>query len=277
MLREPPRPATVRRRSERAFERLCYRAPPRGIAGTSVPLRAVANGRHHRPRRSRHGTSPRLEAQPKALPRAHRCVRAPRPEDVMTTMKSKKLLAICGACATAGAPATAALAASGGGVTDVAASSPLAARTAIASSLHDHAQLHAERHVLKLARSRARLKGIRVRPSYVQRVSSWSLPRLLDERRTLRREVRHLRRTGGAPAVAIPSVLASIAACESGGDPRAVGGGGAFRGKYQFDYGTWASVGGRGDPAAAPTLEQDRRAAMLYARAGAAPWPVCGR
>ena len=32
----------------------------------------------------------------------------------------------------------------------------------------------------------------------------------------------------------------SIAACESGGNPRAVGGGGAFRGKYQFDYGTWA-------------------------------------
>src|SRR4029077_14324915 len=67
------------------------------------------------------------------------------------------------------------------------------------------------------------------------------------------------------------------AACESGGNPRAVGGGGAFRGKYQFDYGTWASVGGHGDPAAAPETEQDRRAALLYSRAGATPWPVCGR
>ena len=81
----------------------------------------------------------------------------------------------------------------------------------------------------------------------------------------------------GAGNVAIPAALHAIAACESGGDPRAVGGGGAFRGKYQFDYGTWARVGGTGDPAAAPEIEQDRRAALLYARAGAAPWPVCGQ
>jgi soluble lytic murein transglycosylase-like protein len=84
---------------------------------------------------------------------------------------------------------------------------------------------------------------------------------------------------GGATAGgggATPAHLQSIAACESGGNPRAIGGGGAYRGKYQFDRGTWASVGGSGDPAAAPEAEQDKRAAMLYARAGAAPWPVCG-
>ena len=78
---------------------------------------------------------------------------------------------------------------------------------------------------------------------------------------------------GGATT---PGHLQSIAACESGGNPRAVGGGGAYRGKYQFDRQTWASVGGSGDPAAASEAEQDRRAAMLYARAGSAPWPVCG-
>jgi hypothetical protein len=93
----------------------------------------------------------------------------------------------------------------------------------------------------------------------------------------VRADVRDLRRTGGAPDVAIPAAPDAIAACESGGNPRAVGGGGAFRGKYQFDYGTWAAVGGSGDPAAAPEAEQDRRAAMLYARAGSSPWPVCGR
>jgi hypothetical protein len=76
---------------------------------------------------------------------------------------------------------------------------------------------------------------------------------------------------------AVPAVLQSIAACESHGNPRAVGGGGAFRGKYQFDYGTWASVGGHGDPAAAPEAEQDRRAAVLYEREGTTPWPVCGQ
>jgi len=70
--------------------------------------------------------------------------------------------------------------------------------------------------------------------------------------------------------------LEAIAACESGGNPGAIGGGGAYRGKYQFDYGTWASVGGSGDPAAAPESEQDARAAALLARSGTSPWPVCG-
>ena len=68
-----------------------------------------------------------------------------------------------------------------------------------------------------------------------------------------------------------------IAACESGGNPHAIGGGGTYRGKYQFDQPTWASVGGKGDPAAAPVAEQDRRAAMLYARVGRSAWPVCGQ
>ncbi len=72
-------------------------------------------------------------------------------------------------------------------------------------------------------------------------------------------------------------VLSSIASCESGGDPRAISSGGTYRGKYQFDYGTWRSVGGVGDPAAASEAEQDRRAATLYAQRGSAPWPVCGR
>lgn len=71
--------------------------------------------------------------------------------------------------------------------------------------------------------------------------------------------------------------LERIAACESGGNPSAIGGGGRFRGKYQFTYETWAGVGGSGDPAAASEGEQDRRAAILYARSGPGQWPVCGR
>jgi TolA-binding protein len=70
--------------------------------------------------------------------------------------------------------------------------------------------------------------------------------------------------------------LESIAACESGGDPAAVSSDGSYRGKYQFDFGTWESVGGSGDPAAAPEPEQDYRAALLYAQSGSSPWPVCG-
>lgn len=71
--------------------------------------------------------------------------------------------------------------------------------------------------------------------------------------------------------------LTAIASCESGGDPGAVSSGGTYRGKYQFDYQTWTSVGGSGDPAAASEAEQDRRAAALYAQRGSSPWPVCGR
>ncbi len=77
---------------------------------------------------------------------------------------------------------------------------------------------------------------------------------------------------GSAPS----GELQSIAACESGGDPTAIGGGGLYRGKYQFTNETWASVGGSGDPAAAPESEQDKRAAILLAQSGSSPWPVCG-
>jgi TolA-binding protein len=78
------------------------------------------------------------------------------------------------------------------------------------------------------------------------------------------------------PAGVTIGTLEAIAACESGGDPAAVSSDGSYRGKYQFDFGTWESVGGSGDPAAAPEDEQDYRAALLYAQSGSSPWPVCG-
>ena len=72
------------------------------------------------------------------------------------------------------------------------------------------------------------------------------------------------------------SRLERIARCESGGDPSSVSPSGRYRGKYQFSRETWRSLGGRGDPAAAPEAEQDRRAAALLRRRGTAPWPSCG-
>jgi hypothetical protein len=108
----------------------------------------------------------------------------------------------------------------------------------------------------------------------------WSDRALVRANRKLGRRIRSVRadlrdkRAGLTPAVR--ATLERIAACESHGNPRAIGGGGAYRGKYQFSYGTWASVGGKGDPAAASESEQDRRAAMLLARSGPGHWPVCG-
>jgi hypothetical protein len=108
----------------------------------------------------------------------------------------------------------------------------------------------------------------------------WSNHALRRQIRLLRKRIRNVRadlrdkRAGLTPAVR--ATLNSIAACESGGNPRAIGGGGAYRGKYQFSFGTWASVGGKGDPARASEREQDRRAAMLLTRSGRGHWPVCG-
>lgn len=97
-----------------------------------------------------------------------------------------------------------------------------------------------------------------------------------------RRALRAARRDARPPKppkprpVAVPAHLQAIAECESGGDPTAIGGGGLYRGKYQFSVATWRAVGGTGDPAAAPEAEQDRRAIILYEQSGPGQWPVCG-
>ena len=86
--------------------------------------------------------------------------------------------------------------------------------------------------------------------------------------------------TGGANrsltgAARTDRLLERIARCESGGNPRAVSPDGRYRGKYQFSRATWRGLGGSGDPARASEAEQDRRAAVLLAQSGTAPWPNC--
>jgi hypothetical protein len=79
--------------------------------------------------------------------------------------------------------------------------------------------------------------------------------------------------SGGSPR--LPAVLRRIAKCESGGNPRAIGGGGRYRGKYQFSMATWRSYGGKGDPIDASERTQDRIALRLYRDRGTSPWPNC--
>jgi uncharacterized protein YabE (DUF348 family) len=67
---------------------------------------------------------------------------------------------------------------------------------------------------------------------------------------------------------------AALAACESGGNPRAVNPAGYY-GLYQFSLSTWARVGGSGNPIDASPAEQLARAQALYARGGAGQWG-CG-
>lgn len=69
--------------------------------------------------------------------------------------------------------------------------------------------------------------------------------------------------------------LASLAACESGGN-YAINTGNGYYGAYQFDLGTWAGVGGSGRASDAAPEEQDARALALFDLRGVAPWPYCG-
>ncbi|WP_240641307.1 resuscitation-promoting factor [Nocardioides ferulae] len=68
----------------------------------------------------------------------------------------------------------------------------------------------------------------------------------------------------------------ALANCESSGNPRAVNPAGYY-GLYQFDAGTWHSVGGSGLAHRASAEEQTYRAKLLYKKRGRSPWPHCGR
>ncbi|MEU9982027.1 ubiquitin-like domain-containing protein [Streptomyces sp. NPDC050856] len=69
----------------------------------------------------------------------------------------------------------------------------------------------------------------------------------------------------------------ALAQCESGGRADAVDPSGTYGGLYQFDAGTWRSLGGSGLPQEAPADEQTYRAKKLYVQRGSSPWPHCGR
>src|SRR5436305_6816307 len=74
-----------------------------------------------------------------------------------------------------------------------------------------------------------------------------------------------------AAAVADGDLWARLRACES-----PTNGGTRYRGYYQFSQASWASAGGRGDPAAASLEEQTARAQFLAAHSDPYhQWPVC--
>ena len=67
--------------------------------------------------------------------------------------------------------------------------------------------------------------------------------------------------------------------CESGSNPRAIGGGGRYRGAFQFMRSTWKAAprSPGGDPIAYSYRTQAVVAVFLKRRDGAGHWPVCGR
>ena len=125
-------------------------------------------------------------------------------------------------------------------------------------------------------RVEARMVALQRPAEHLHKTIEVQVSKIRSERRArLRKQRRQAFAT--LPGGVSQATLDAIAACESGGDPTAVDSSGTYRGKYQFDTGTWASVGGSGDPAAAPEAEQDYRAALLYERSGSSPWPICGQ
>ncbi len=79
-----------------------------------------------------------------------------------------------------------------------------------------------------------------------------------------------------AASAATASDFARLRGCESGGNYRAATGNG-FYGAYQFDLGTWRSLGYGGRPSDASPATQDAAARQLQAARGWSPWPACSR
>jgi hypothetical protein len=204
-------------------------------------------------------------------------------------MRPKTTTAVALSSALLALPAAAALAAEAAdppSPTHAALRAPVGGHLTVASQMRAEARDNRQRalipRAMKLARRLAEVRDERFAPrAELARLSGQAPRQILARMRELRREIERERREQRrerreAQTVAAPPVLEAIAACESGGDP-ATDTGNGFYGKYQFTLETWAAVGGSGNPAHASEGEQDRRAAILYAQAGASPWPVCGR
>jgi len=69
-----------------------------------------------------------------------------------------------------------------------------------------------------------------------------------------------------------------VAECESGTNPNALGGGGRYRGAFQFLRSTWQTTpqSPGGDPVAFSFKTQAYVAVRLRMRSGSSPWPNCG-
>ena len=72
-------------------------------------------------------------------------------------------------------------------------------------------------------------------------------------------------------------VWARLAACESGGNPRARSASGLYFGAFQFSLATWRSLGYEGNPAEHSYATQLEAARRLQARSGWGQWPRCSR
>jgi hypothetical protein len=191
-------------------------------------------------------------------------------------MKLKRFIAALAALCVLAAPAAFAATATPPSRSTTTRPSPQAEAAAAHQRAHHRAYL---RH-MQLARKAAWLQGRHLARGYYRVAKGARLAWLQRRNAALAREIRGLRRVARQYRAALRSVpygtLHAIASCESRGNPRAIGGGGRYRGMFQMTFQIWSAVGGHGDPAAAPAAEQYYRAALVYHRYGSGQWPVCG-
>lgn len=154
------------------------------------------------------------------------------------------------------------------------------ARAQAAAARQRYVRDLAARRNVRLAKAVARRSGDRLGRNYVRWTSQRPLHKLQRHNYRLKRELKALRRSQRWYRAAFRNVpestLRSIAFCESRNNPRAIGGGGLYRGLFQMTFDIWGAVGGKGDPAAASPAEQYYRASLVYTRYGSGQWPVCG-
>jgi hypothetical protein len=197
-------------------------------------------------------------------------------------MKLKRYIAALAALLVLAAPAAlAATAVTQSNSTGGASAHEAGAKSAAAQKRQKLLRHRAATRNVRLASRIAGHRGKRLGRQYARRAHARPLRALQKSNYLLRRQLRSLRRERAWYRLAfrkVPaSTLRSIAQCESHGNPRAIGGGGRYRGMFQMTFHIWGAVGGRGDPAAASAAEQHYRAALVYTRYGSGQWPVCGR
>lgn len=195
-------------------------------------------------------------------------------------MKVKRYIAALAALAVLAAPAAFAATAVTSSSGDDGGTRARSAPSAAVAKRQQLRRVAAVRNV-RLARLVASFEGDRLPRNYARKARLKPLEILQKSNTRLRRALRALRLERARYRAAfrrVPrSTLRAIAGCESRGNPRAIGGGGRYRGLFQMTFQIWSAVGGHGDPAAASVSEQYYRAALVYSRYGRGQWPVCGR
>ena len=116
-----------------------------------------------------------------------------------------------------------------------------------------------------------------VEPTTTSERPATPVPRATRQRPAPRPRASSPARAGSGAPVVHGDLLDALARCESGGNPRAVGGGGRYFGAFQFVLSTWRNLGGTGNPIDHSYAVQKSIAAKIPVSAWDTQFPTCAR